>query len=147
MRFFKVIKAYQNQDILIPKRQTKNSAGYDLAAAEDVEIPPKSLKLIPTGLKASMSKNEVLLIYARSSLGIKKGLILSNGVGVIDADYYDNPDNEGHLMVALYNLNDHIVHIKKNERIAQGVFTSFLTTNDEHVSFETRKGGFGSSGS
>ena len=86
MRKFELIKKYQKQEIIIPKRATSLSAGYDLASSEDVVIKPKEIVLIPTGLKVSIPNDEVLLVFPRSSLAIKKGLMMSNGVGVVDAD-------------------------------------------------------------
>lgn len=103
----------QIKDIKIPERATKTSAGYDLASAEDVLIKPKEIVLIKTGLKVSIPKDEVLLVFPRSSLAMKRGLMMSNGVGVVDADYYNNPNNEGHLMIPLYNFTDKEVLVKK----------------------------------
>ena len=85
----------------LPKRKTKQSAGYDIESAIDAVITPGETKLIPTGIKVYMKHYEWLGVYVRSSLAIKYGLILANGVGVIDSDYYNNPDNEGHIMIAL----------------------------------------------
>jgi dUTP pyrophosphatase len=84
-------------------------------------------------------------VYPRSSLGIKKGLMMSNGVGVIDRDYYNNENNEGHIMVPLYNFKDEPVVVEKFERIAQGLFQTFLKTSNDHPVSQTRQGGFGSS--
>lgn len=146
MRKFEVIKEYQNEVIQIPKRATPASAGYDLSSIEEVVIRPKEIKLIKTGLKAMIPKDEVLLVFARSSLAFKKGLMMSNGVGVVDADYYNNPDNEGHLMVPLYNFSEDEVIIHKGERVAQGIFVKYGVTSDDEILHQTRTGGFGSSG-
>jgi dUTP pyrophosphatase len=86
----------------------------------------------------------VLLIVARSSLPIHYGLMLPNGVGVIDSDYYNNPSNEGELFVLLYNFTEYSVTIPKGERIAQGLFSSFFRLSDEDAPTEFRNGGFGS---
>jgi dUTP pyrophosphatase len=145
MRQFEKVSYMNAEDIVIPQRQTLDSAGYDLSAYERVVIEPKTIQLVPTGLKVQLEKDEVLLVYPRSSLGIKKGLMMSNGVGVIDRDYYNNDNNEGHIMVPLYNFKDEPVVVEKFERIAQGLFQTFLkTSNDQPVS-QTRQGGFGSS--
>ena len=145
MRQFEKVSYMNAEDIVIPQRQTLDSAGYDLSSYERVVIEPKTIQLVPTGLKVQLEKDEVLLVYPRSSLGIKKGLMMSNGVGVIDRDYYNNDNNEGHIMVPLYNFKDEPVVVEKFERIAQGVFQTFLkTSNDQPVS-QTRQGGFGSS--
>ena len=146
MRQFEVVAKYKNEGVVIPKRATGNSAGYDLASISDVTIQPGEIKMIPTGLKVSMLKNEALFVYPRSSLAIKKGLMMSNGVGVIDADYYGNKDNEGHIMVPLYNFKSEPVTVLKGERVAQGIFMSYLKTNSDETDGNVRLGGFGSSG-
>lgn len=145
MRLFEIIKKYQNKDIKLPQRQTKTSAGYDLATAEDVSILPNEIKLIPTGLKVKMNPNEVLLVFPRSSLTIKKGLVLSNGVGVIDQDYYNNKNNEGHILLPLLNITSEKVFLKKGERVCQGIFINYLTLTNESKQTKERIGGFGSS--
>jgi dUTP pyrophosphatase len=145
MRKFEIVKAYKDFDVLVPRRATKHSAGYDLASIEDIVIKPGEIKMIPTGLKVLIPDNEALFIYPRSSLGLKKGLMMSNGVGVVDADYYNNENNEGHIMVPLYNFSKENASVKKGERVAQGVFVSFQKTIDDDPDHEQRLGGFGSS--
>ncbi len=145
LRKFEVIKLYKDQAINLPVRATKHSAGYDIESAEDLEIKPGSIVKVPTGLKVIMPSDEALFVYPRSSLGIKKGLITSNAVGVVDADYYNNPDNEGHLMIPLYNFGKETAYIAKGERIAQGIFQKFFLTDDDQTN-GIRTGGFGSSG-
>lgn len=142
-RGFETIEKYKNQGLLLPERKTKGSAGYDLASRIDIVIEPKSHAFIPTGMKAYMQDDEVLQIYPRSSLGFKKQLIKLNSVGIIDSDYYNNPDNEGEISVILYNLGDQPIEIKKNERIAQGIFMKYLKA-DEDQTMVKRLGGFGS---
>lgn len=146
MRKFEIVSFYLNQDIKLPKRATRSSAGYDLACAEDLTIPAGEIRLVPTGLKVTMPALEALFVFPRSSLGIKKGLIMSNGVGIVDADYHGNPENEGHIMVPLYNLTRDAVTLTKGERIAQGVFMRYEKTTDDETDDITRLGGFGSSG-
>jgi dUTP pyrophosphatase len=141
-RRFEVVSTYDH--VTLPKRATRHSAGYDLHAVKDTLIEPKQMGLVPTGVKAYFNENETLLIYARSSLPMKYGLMLPNGVGVIDSDYVDNNSNEGELFVLLYNFTDYPVLIPKNERIAQAVFTPFLTVDDEPEPRTSRTGGFGS---
>ncbi|ABB14538.1 MULTISPECIES: dUTP diphosphatase [Carboxydothermus] len=145
MRGFKVVSFFEDKGINIPQRKTKASAGYDLEAAIDVVLNPGEVKLVPTGVKAYMPEDEVLLIYIRSSLAVKKGLLLANGVGVVDADYYDNPENEGHIMIPLFNPGKEPVTIRKGERIAQGIFTRYLKADDDEA-LGQRTGGFGSTG-
>jgi dUTP pyrophosphatase len=146
MRKFEVVTKYLSDDVVIPKRASSGSAGYDLASIVDCTILPNEIKLIPTGLKAAMPKDEVLLLFPRSSLALKKGLMMSNSVGVIDSDYYNNKDNEGHIMVPLINILSSEVKIAKGDRIAQGVFIEYRKTNDDESESISRLGGFGSSG-
>ena len=147
VRGFEVISVYQGTDIRLPIRKTKASAGYDLSAAEDAVIAPGGSTLVPTGLKAYMQENEVLLLYIRSSVAHKQQLMLMNSVGVIDADYYDNAENEGHILIPLYNFGTSAVHIARGERIAQGIFTDYLAADGDAAGIGTvRQGGFGSTG-
>lgn len=143
MRGFKVVKGFENSNIILPKRQTKNSAGYDFYVASDTVIKAHSIALIPTGVKAYMEVDEVLKIYVRSSMPMKKGLTLANNVGIIDSDYFENPDNDGHIMIQVLNFSDNDILVKKNDRIAQGIFLKYLLTDDDTTN-EERKGGFGS---
>ena len=146
-RGFKIAKGWEDKDVNLPVRKTKWAAGYDFEAAEDTLIPSfkKGMNpvLIPTGIKAYMQDDEVLYLYNRSSNPKKKGLILANSVGVIDKDYYENPDNDGHIMFAFYNTKDEDIIIKKGEAIGQGVFTKYLLIDDDNVT-NLRTGGFGS---
>src|SRR5690554_2466876 len=133
MRRFEIISKYKNENIELPKRATTDSAGYDLAIVEDVLIKPGEIKLVPTGLRVKMLKNEVMFVYPRSSLALKRGLMMSNSVGVIDADYY-YAENEGHISIPLFNITKEEVLLKKGERVAQGIFTNyFKTSNDEDL--------------
>lgn len=129
----------------LPKRKTKQSAGYDIESAIDAVITPGETKLIPTGIKAYMKHYEWLGVYVRSSLAIKYGLILTNGVGVIDSDYYNNPDNEGHIMIALTNISGKTYNVKKGDRIAQGIFHQYYRGDGDKTD-GSRVGGIGSTG-
>ncbi len=146
-RGFEIAKGFENKQINLPIRKTKYSAGYDIESAEDVIIPSfkKGMNptLVKTGLKAYMQNDEVLLLYNRSSNPKKKGLIMANSVGVVDKDYYENPDNDGHFMFAFYNIKEEDIVIKKGEAIGQGVFQKYLIT-DEDIAEGERVGGFGS---
>jgi len=144
-RGFSVILAYLDKNITVPLRSTPESAGYDIEAAAETIVPAGGSAVCETGLKAYMQKGEVLKIYARSSL-YKRGLMLANGVGVIDSDYYDNPENEGHIRIILYNYTRFDVTVSKGERIAQGIFEKYLSSPDEQIRFLSRKGGIGSTG-
>lgn len=145
MRKFEIVTEFRNHDITIPSRASTKSAGYDFAVIAEYTIKPGKIVLVSTGLRVKMPEDEVLFVFPRSSLGIKKGLMMSNGVGVIDADYYDS-DNEGHIMIPLYNFTDKTVYLKPGERVAQGVFTKFFKTQNDNNNNITRSGGFGSSG-
>lgn len=147
IRGFEVAKGFEDKGINIPVRKTKNSAGYDIEAAEDVMVPAfkAGMKptLIKTGLKAYMQADEMLCLYNRSSNPGKKGLILANSVGIVDSDYYGNPDNDGHIMFAFFNFKDEDVEIKKGDCIGQGIFEKFLIADGDNAE-DQRMGGFGS---
>ena len=146
IRGFELVSSFPNEDLL-PKRETAHAAGYDLKVAERTLIAPGEIKLVPTGVKAYMQPGEVLYLYDRSSNPRKKGLVLINSVGVIDKDYYNNPDNEGHMFMQMRNFTDEEVVIEKGERVVQGVFMPFLVADgDENQEKEERTGGFGSTG-
>ena len=160
-RGFMVCKGFEDMDITLPKRSTKNSAGYDFSAAEDVVIEsyfkkvikaitnkeenPLKPTLVKTGVKSYMPEDEVLYIYNRSSNPMKKGIVLANSVGVIDSDYFENPDNDGHIMFAFYNFFPFDITIKKGDKIGQGIFQKYLITDDDMAEGE-RTGGYGSTG-
>lgn len=132
-------------DITLPTRGSKYSAGYDFYSPIDIEIQPHSKVCVWSDIKAYMRENEVLMLYVRSSIGIKRGLRLSNGTGIIDKDYYSNPDNDGNIGISLHNYTDEIVKISKGERICQGIFIPFLVADDGN-SDNDRTGGIGSTG-
>ena len=146
-RGFEVVKGYEDKGINLPVRKTKHSAAYDIEAAEEVVLPSfkQGMKpiLIPTGLKAYMQSDEVLLIVPRSSGPKKQGISFPHNVGVIDSDYYNNSDNEGHIFVQCINLKDEDVVIKKGESVAQAIFQKYLTVDDDNAEGK-RTGGFGS---
>ena len=171
VRGFEVVKRLEGKEseIILPKRSTKNAAGYDFFTYEDIVIPssivPDFLNfgrnvltgeykfelgrvkptLIPTGVKAYMKDDEVLVLANRSSNPKKLGLILANGVGIIDSDYYGNPDNDGEIMFAYFNIFPIPIKISKGSKIGQGIFQNFLFTDDDKPS-GNREGGFGSTG-
>lgn len=140
MRFERVA-AYP--DVNLPKRATKGAAGYDFECAVDTVCPAHKITLIPTGIKAQIDNGYYLQIAVRSSTPKKKGLMLANSVGIIDEDYYNNPDNEGHIMFQVYNYTNNDVTIPTGERIGQGVFIKYALTDDD-VADKVRTGGFGS---
>lgn len=149
MREFQIVddefRKHPEEEIILPLRATSGSAGYDIKTPRDVTIEPHSQVLIFTDIKIKLPPWEVLSIYPRSSLGVKKGLSLANTVGIIDSDYYNNEDTGGNIGVCLYNKSDTPVTLEKGENIVQGIITSFLlTTNDNTNSDTLRTGGFGS---
>ena len=129
----------------LPRRGSKNSAGYDFFSPINEIIPAHGTAKIPTGVKAYMQPDEVLMIYPRSSIGFKTNIRLSNTTGIIDSDYYNNPDNEGHMWIKFYNPTDEDYHIFIGDKIAQGIFTKFLVTDDDNAD-QDRTGGLGSTG-
>jgi len=132
--------------IELPKRSTKTSAGYDIRSIEEGIIKPNEAKIFKTGLKVSMNDDEVLQIYSRSSQGYKYNVCLVNSVGIIDSDYYNNDDNEGHFSVKLINFGDSDYEVKVGDKIAQCIFVKYLTVDDEEEIVKKRKGGIGSTG-
>jgi dUTP pyrophosphatase len=145
IRGFEVAKGFEGDNIKLPKRSTARSAGYDLEASEETIIKANDITIVNTGLKAYMLEDEVLELYIRSSYGIKHNLTLANQVGIIDSDYYNNPSNDGHIMVAIRSFRDNDMIINKGERIAQGVFLKYLSVDNDIPSSKERIGGIGSS--
>jgi dUTP pyrophosphatase len=146
MRRFEWIPGFANKGLSLPRRQTERAAGYDLPLGEDVTIPAGEIVLAPTGVRAVCPPGEFLALFPRSSLALKSRLILANGVGVIDADYYDNPDNAGHILIPLWNLGSRDISLARGERVAQAIFLTCGTADGESRPEAARTGGFGSSG-
>ena len=153
-RGFEIISKYQEEGLSVPQRATKGAAGYDFQAAETVVVPslwklqqagenPKPI-LVKTGIKAYMPDSEYLELVSRSSNPLKRFLLLANGVGVIDSDYY-NSDNEGHIFAKLTNDSNEekTVQIKAGEGFMQGIFVEYGITVDDAAT-DVRNGGFGS---
>ena len=132
------------ESYLLPTRSTKKSAGYDIRSLEEYTLKPGEAHIFVTGLKVSMNSDEVLYLYGRSSFGYKYNITLANSVGVIDSDFYNNVDNEGHFKVKLINHGDTEVKINIGDRIAQGIFMKYLTVDDEEEIENERTGGIGS---
>lgn len=147
LRGFEIAKGYEDKNINLPVRKTRHAAGYDVEAAEDITIPPfqPGIKptLIPTGLKAYCQEDEFYMLVNRSS-GPKKGLVMSNSIGIIDADYYENETNDGHFFFQYYNILDHEIEIKKGDVIGQVIFQKYLVVDNDQAEDAVRKGGFGS---
>ena len=132
------------EGIVIPRRATSGSAGYDFFAPCDLKINAGESVLIPTGIRARIDGGWVLLLFPRSGLGFKYRFQLDNSVGVIDSDYY-NADNEGHIMAKMTNdsRDGRVLEIKAGQAFMQGVFVPFGTADEEEVTV-LRTGGFGS---
>lgn len=131
------------EDIKLPKRSTKFSSRYDFIAPFDFKLEPDEIIKVPTGIKVQMENGEFLAILVRSSMGFKYNIRLCNQVGIIDADYYNNEDNEGHIFIALKNEGDKTYEVKKGDKYAQGIFMKYLITDDD-IANNLRKGGIGS---
>lgn len=140
---------YSNDDILqiyenikLPKRATKGSAGHDISIPFSISVAATDTLIIPTGLRCEMENDYVMLVFPRSSLGIKKGIFLKNTVPVIDSDY-TYADNEGHIFICIKNTSNEVVHFEKGDNIVQAVFLPFGVADEEEVT-EERTGGIGS---
>ena len=149
-RGFEIIKdehrKHSDIEIQLPTRGDSRSAGYDFYSNETVVLQPKQSHLFWTDVKSYMLDDEVLSIHVRSSIGTKKDLMLKNTTGIIDSSYYENVSNDGNIGICLVNMGDKIQKIEKGERIAQGIFTKYLITDNDIFLKLERTGGFGSSG-
>lgn len=128
--------------LTLPSRSTAYSAGYDLVSPLNFMLKPGETIMIPTGIRAYMPHNMVLMVFPRSGLGTKYQIGLCNTVGIVDADYYD-ADNEGHIHIKLSNNGDKLVSIEQGQAFCQGIFTTYYTVYNDNV-LKTRNGGFGS---
>lgn len=143
--FFEVKPNAKKQAVagIMPKRATKNSAGYDFYSPVDTVVKAHQMQMIWTDIKSEFNQDEVLLLCVTSGMG-KYGIMLANTLGVIDSDYFENENNDGNIGFRLYNFSDDDYVIKAGDKIGQGIFTKFLTVDNEQEITETRKGGFGS---
>lgn len=170
---FEIVSKYQNKNISLPQRKTEKSAGYDFEVAEDIIVPSymvgmntlynsygkKTLTLeemggitkmtgikptlVPTGIKVYLETDSYLELSVRSSTPLKQWLVLANGIGIIDADYVDNDQNEGEIFFQVINLSPYDLLLKKGDRIGQGVIHRYELVDDDNAAGK-RKGGFGS---
>lgn len=147
IRGFEIVKAEfrvnTESEIILPSRGSESSAGYDIYAPITFTLNPGEKSVIWTDIKAYMQEDEVLQIYIRSSVGIKQGILLSNGTGIIDKDYYSNISNDGNIGIGLVNTSSEVATIKAGERIAQGIFLKYLIADSGNNSAK-RVGGIGS---
>ncbi len=175
-RGFEKVEDKKNGDetcSLLPLRGTKTSAGYDFYSTQDLSIPPQGKADFITDIKTYMRPGEMLMLVVRSSSGIKNDLMMANTLGIIDSDFYNNPDNEGNIKIILRNLRpdmrftgykeltvggetvtipqiedlriSNTVHIKAGERVVQGIFVPVLESDNCNSDLD-RQGGLGSSG-
>lgn len=128
----------------LPKRSTKKSAGYDFVAIDDYLIKSDEVLKIPLGVKVRMEDDEVLFLISRSSMGFKYNIRMTNQIGIIDSDYYNNSMNEGHMWISLQNHSRTDYQIKKGDKLIQGVFVKYLTVANENPIEEERISGIGS---
>ena len=146
MRKFEVVKdefrKHPGVEIQLPTRATAHSAGYDFYSPVDVVIEPGKSCFFFTDIKAKMNWYNVLMLYVRSSMG-KHPVVIANGTGIIDSDYYSNESNDGNIGFRLLNLGDEPYIIKIGDRIGQGVFQEYFTVEDDEMA-GVRTGGFGS---
>lgn len=169
---FDLVKKYEGQIDLLPSRSTADSAGYDMVAARDYEIPPYDHyftlpgdevlltlseiadwtkangtrpTLVSTGVKVYLEPGQYLKLVSRSSFPLKYLLLCANSEGIIDRDYADNPDNEGEIFFQMINLSPYPIKIKRGEKICQGIICEYKITDDDAAT-GARIGGFGSTG-
>lgn len=167
---FEKVSRFADADFPMPARKTVHSAGYDFAVAEEIIIPPlknfwETLKqddilsldemaaltkktkakpsLVSTGVKCKMEEDHYLELMVRSSTPLKYWLVMANGVGIVDADYYNNPDNEGEIFLEIINLSPNSIVLRPGDIIGQGIIKSYVKIDDDNTTAE-REGGFGS---
>ena len=166
IRGFEICKGYEDKEIILPKRGTKHSVGYDIYAFEDILIPSiwksvfKNFKnlcngkkeytditptKIYTGVKAYFQEDEVMIIANRSSGPSKLGLVMANSLGIFECDYYNNPSNDGNIIFQYYNFFPYDITIKKGEKVGQAYFQKFLIADNDKAE-GVRIGGIGSTG-
>lgn len=137
----------ENNVYKLPQKGTKKAAGYDFFNPEDIDIEPNKIVIVKTGVKAYFPEDIGLFLLNRSSNPKKKSLVLMNGVGLVDADYVDNEDNEGEIGFMFMNISSETISIKAGEKLGQGVFMKYLDTVDySEDEIAERQGGFGSTG-
>ena len=139
-------RKHPNVDIQLPIRGDSRSAGYDIRTPIRIELQPNERVLVFTDIKAYMLPDEVLEIHVRSSIGVKKNIVLSNITGIIDSSYYGNPSNDGNIGLTLWNTSDKVQVLEANERVCQGIFKKYLVADNDNIANNERTGGFGSTG-
>ena len=135
-----------HEHVALPQYQTGGAAGFDLAASSDLVVPPRSIALVPTGLVIEVPEGHFLGIFARSSTPLKRGLIVANGVGVIDSDYCGETDE---IKIQVLNVTDSAVDVKTGDRLAQGLLIPIARADWSESAIALRdgaRGGFGATG-
>ena len=149
MRKFEAVKEehlkYGVSSVTLPIRSTINSAGYDMFSPIDITIEPNTIETVFTNVKATCNSDEFIMVCVRSSMG-KKGINLANDVGIIDSDYYSNPNNDGNIGVMLKNSSSVPFEIKAGDKITQAIFMKYLVVDDDVPANNIRTSGFGSTG-
>lgn len=130
----------------LPIRKTKNSAGYDFESIIEFTLKPGESIKIPLGIKVIMNSDEMLMLVNRSSFGFKYNVRMCNQIGIIESDFYNNEENEGHMYIKLQNEGEKDFEVKLKDRICQGIFVKFLIVDDEEEIKNKRSGGLGSTG-
>ena len=126
----------------LPSRNSKSAAGYDFYLLDDIIIEPNQILKLPTGVKSYFEADEVLFLFVRSSMGFKYNIRLCNQVGVVDADYYNNANNEGHLWIRIQNESDNTISFSKGQAIVQGVFMKYLKADSDNGNDKERSGNY-----
>lgn len=137
-------KMYDN--LKLPTRSTKHSAGYDFFSPIEFILKPNETKKVPLAMKVNMNSGEMLMLFVRSSMGFKYNVRMCNQVGIIEKDFYNNKTNEGHLYISLQNHGEKDFVVKIGDKICQGIFVKFLTVDNEEDIEAERTGGLGSTG-
>ena len=144
-------RKHPEYDVILPKRSSKRSAGYDIRTPETFSLKPGEKHTFWTDIKVRIDYDEdtifgaTLKVYPRSSTGIKLDCILANTVGIIDADYYGNQKNDGNIGICIKNIGDEVITYNVGDRVVQGILTPFLVTEDDDADGD-RVGGIGSTG-
>jgi dUTP pyrophosphatase len=146
-RGFEVVRddarKFANKEIKLPTRGSSKAAAYDFYANDSYTVEPNKIVKVWTDVKSYMGDDEVLLLDVRSSMGGK--FMLANTIGVVDSDYYSNENNDGNIGIFLKNISDKTLNINEGDRVAQGMFFTYLVADNGNTD-EVRTGGFGSSG-
>jgi len=134
-----------NPAVALPSYQTPGAAGFDLAASVEMIVQPGDVALVPTGLVIEVPSGHFLGVFARSSTPLKRGLMVANGVGIVDSDYC-GPEDE--IKIEVFNFTSAAVTIRPGDRLAQGVILPFVRAEwiEAEATRRPTRGGFGQTG-